>query len=610
MKKNHLFGSFLSVVFTLVLCLSAFGFSGCEFMNTLTDFEYSGTKLTKSDTWDYYSANDTFIVDESVSNVTIYGNLGGKDLYLALMNTSDTAIESNYIKYLDSASQRSALDSGQAGEIFSVDFIENERDRGHSELYNWRPDPKDFSERAVNSQNFQLSQNLITDYQVGKTQKSFYTVDRKNSSGNGVYSSSPKKGTLRGKTDHCNVWVIDDYYGEPNKIRNNGRINAEMAQQFADVFEKCYFLIRAVFGDESNKIYVRNYYTRGYTTENMDSVSDTGIKVNIVVYDLYGDQEGGTLGFFTSKDYYANESYSNVGKYFYVDSYYAVSRPEDIILTLVHEFQHMINFSVKTMERENEPPIDTNFNEMLSLLCEEMMVEFLNNSGYSITDDASPRARLRSFMIQYFACGIREYDDTAKSYANAYAFGSWLCRQYGGAKLVKEMMSNGNVNNECIVAAVNSLNGKNYTFNDLFVQFIKACYGKDSTYTFNQDAKKTFTYDDYGYPMKKINFDSDFYDLSRLQASTSSGGTITLKDFLKQTFGNYIDSEYNYRGPAVAKSGVTLTSTLRPSYGMLLQRYGTIRSNSIKINFKTEAYKSSEKNYYTKDGMKIILYIK
>ena len=376
MKKNHLFGSFLSVVFTLVLCLSAFGFSGCEFMNTLTDFEYSGTKLTKSDTWDYYSANDTFIVDESVSNVTIYGNLGGKDLYLALMNTSDTAIESNYIKYLDSASQRSALDSEQAGEIFSVDFIENERDRGHSTLYNWRPDPKEISDRSANASDFQVSQSLITNYQTGTTKKNFYIMNSKNS-----YSTA--QGTLRGITTHCNVWVIDNYYGNSSKTNNNGQINDATAQKFADAFEKCYETVRAVYGHESDKIYNSySYYTRSYVTENMSAVSYTGTKVNIVVYDLYGDQEGGTLGFFATRDYYTNSiaTNSNVGKYFYVDSYYAVSRPEDIILTLVHEFQHMINFSVKTME--DGLSIDTNFNEMLSLLCEEMMVEFLNLKDY------------------------------------------------------------------------------------------------------------------------------------------------------------------------------------------------------------------------------------
>ncbi len=606
MKKNHLFGSFLSVVFTLVLCLSAFGFSGCEFANTLVSgWDYTGKTLSNSASWTYTPTNDTFIVDESVSNVSIYGNISGKDLYMALVNTSDTAIEKSYVKTSDNVSNiRSASDSDLDGELFIEDFFENEWDKGHSELYNWRPDPKEISARSANASDFQVSQSLITNYQTGTTKKNFYIMNSKNS-----YSTA--QGTLRGITTHCNVWVIDSYYGNSSKTNNNGQIDDATAQKFADAFEKCYPMVRAVYGRESDEIYNSySYYTRSYVTENMNAVSDTGIKVNIVVYDLYGDREGGTLGFFATRDYYTNSiaTNSNVGKYFYVDSYYAVSRPEDIILTLVHEFQHMINFSVKTME--DGLSIDTNFNEMLSLLCEDMMVQFLNNSGYSITDDASPRARLRSFMIQYFACGIREYDQTAKSYANAYAFGSWLCRQYGGAKLVQKMMSNGMVNNECIVAAVNSINRTSFTFDDLFAQFVKACYGKDSTYTFNQDAAKSFSYNNYDYPMTAIDFEDDFYDLSRFQASTSSGGTITLKDFLIRNYGAYIDSKYNYRGPAVAKSGVTLTSTLRPSYGMLLQRYGTIRSNSIKINFKTEAYKSSEKNYYTKDGMKIILYIK
>ncbi|MBO6218544.1 MAG: hypothetical protein J6N81_03085 [Treponema sp.] len=190
-------------------------------------------------------------------------------------------------------------------------------------------------------------------------------------------------------------------------------------------------------------------------------------------------------------------------------------------------------------------------------------------------------------MIQYYLLGIRDFESgSALAYANAYAFGSWLCRQYGGAALVKEMMTNGKTNNDCIVAAVNSISGKSYTFEDLFAQFIKACYGKDSEYTFNQDAAETLTYSTtYTYPMTKIDLWGDsMYSLANVGGIESAAG--------------YFDSEYKRLGPAVFTYNAM--HKLPATYGMFLKSFG---SSSAYLLF-------TSKSGVTKPGMKLFLYIK
>ena len=87
--------------------------------------------------------------------------------------------------------------------------------------------------------------------------------------------------------------------------------------------------------------------------------------------------------------------------------------------------------------------------------------------------------RIKKFLESYYKAGIREDDSTLQSYANAYAFGAWLIRNYGGSDLVKEMMANGKANNDCIASAVNTINGSSYSFNDLIQEFVKACFNQN-----------------------------------------------------------------------------------------------------------------------------------
>ncbi len=261
-------------------------------------------------------------------------------------------------------------------------------------------------------------------------------------------------------------------------------------------------------------------------------------------------------------------------------------------------YKHMINFGVKAM---NGLSIDTNFNEMLSMLCEDMMQDYL-----ALDDEDSPKQRFINFMINYFISGIREYSNlnsvVSTSYANAYAFGAWLCRQYGGAALVKEMMSNGKANNDCIVSAVNSLNGTSFSFDQLFGQFIKACLG-DETYTFNQNAAQTLTYSGYRYPMTAINL-WDTSPSSIYKSFEINGETKTLQEYLETKYESIISAVYEYYGP-VYFYYTALPNALPKNYGMFMKHRGRLYDDTDSLSLSFTSNSGA-----TKTGMKTYVYIK
>ncbi len=583
--------------YSVLLALFAFFFFGCEFLD---EFEIIPDT---EDTWHWRTSNNSFVVGSDISSVTISGELGGKKLYYALVNTSDSIIDSKYVKYPASSSafdeiidfRSAALSSNSfedSYEDLELPFFNSDSDT-HTAHFAFKPKkPRNFSRSASATDSLSRpAKSQILSYEVGSTAKTFNIVTGKNSGGNDVYTDGVP-GTLRAYNDTCNVWVIDDYYTDGTEA--DGKINSSRAEKIAAKFESLYPLITNVFGYEFNGLLDDYSETEGFLYSDLDEVCDTGSKINIVIYDLYGDTtRKDVLGFFWSGDYYSaafeGAEHSNEGKYFYIDSYAAIDSFDTVISTLAHEFQHMIHFAQKDLYFEGEGESDTNFNEMLSMLCEDMMQSYLG-----LADKDSPKGRLPEFELYYMNSGIRSWGAGSASYANAYAFGSWLCRQYGGAALLQQMMENDYVNNECFVKAVNSLNGTDYDFDDLFAQFVKACLG-DSDYTFNKAASQKLTYSDgytnYKYPMTAINLFGS-YGTSGYKKYMSSAG-----------YYDDISSAYTYYGPVILKSGVTLD--LPATWGMTLHYYGQIPSGieKLTLNFTSSSA-------YTRDGMKVVLYIK
>lgn len=611
--------SLLSSVAATVLVLSS-----CEeildILSTDDSEESTSVSASATETWTYDSDKPFYLVTSDVQSLAVTGDIAGKNLYLVQVNPGSSSISSNALRIITNTTRFGTVGSDKTSTT-------TDPSQGGGKTWTWPtwpwtraiepeeiedsdsllPKYKHFageelpplsgisSRSAVSSPSYDTaSSSAEVSYSVGDTKSIYVDTDTD------ISTFEQKSATLRATGDNCYVWVVDDYY---SSSASGNKVDSSIAQEYADKFEAMYPYITHVFGDESEEII--NYTTK--QTVDMATLSDTGTKINIVVYDIGADynlpssSQSGVVGYFYSKDYYYSATArtdaigkSNVGKYFYIDSGYANSDFNTTISTLAHEFQHMIDFNQKNMSNNLSP--GTAYNEMLSMLCEDMMQEKLGLEDY-----ASPKNRIQSFNAYYYISGIREYYSSYAiySYSTSYAFGSWLARQYGGAALVKEISTNDSVDNTSLVDAVNTVNKTSKTFDDLFAEFVLAVTGVSSsyntTYTHNQNAKQTVTYgtDYYKYPMDAFNlWDSS----SSTYASDGKEETYTfsLKGTSIQTsYADYVYSNYDWNGPIVLSNTATV-STLRPNYGMAIHGIGKYSSGvtSDTITFSTSGAKN------------------
>lgn len=545
-KKNLFFA-----VFATLFLIS------CDLdLSLTTEADSSTTSSTTESTvfWDA-SQSDIFELSADVTTVNISNVTSGKTLYFVRRNTGSETISSTDIRTLTAASQR------QADSDVSEDFLEFDEEipnlqKGFAGCF--IPEQIDLKNYASSARSASVSSGTAISGKVGET-KRIYVDNNTN-----ISTFVQKSATLRAVGTYCYVWVVDDFY---SSTAGENKVDSAIAQEYADAFDKMYPMITNVFGKESDKIYY--YYDDDW--RNMENYSSTGTKINIVVYDIGNDyslsenQQCGIVGYFYAKDYIYNYLEkgvtSNNGKYFYIDSGYANSNFDTTISTLAHEFQHMVNYNQKTVSHNLTS--GQWFNEMLSMLCEDMMQEHLG-----IKDEDSPKARTKVFNAYYYCSGISEYNSKNQicSYATAFSFGSFIARNFGGAELVQKISQNSLVDNDSITNAVNSLNGTKYTYDDLFEKYLLALFG-NSTYTHNKDADCTLKYNlgdyssnSYEYPMTAYNiFDSEY---------------------------SFPVNGEEYCGPAIFKYNAKSVE-LRAENGILIHRIGTFFSSSLSISFSS-----------------------
>ena len=551
-KKNLFF-----VVFTTLFLAS------CDLDLSLTTEATSSTVSSATSStvsWDA-SQSDIFELSADVTTVNISNATSGKTLYFVRRNTGSQTISSTNIRTLTAESQR------QADSDVSEDFLEFDE-----EIPNLQkdfagcfiPEQIDLKNYASSARSVSVSSETAISGKVGET-KRIYVDNNTN-----ISTFVQKSATLRAVGTYCYVWVVDDFY---SSTAGENKVDSAIAQKYADAFDKMYPMITNVFGKESDNIYYDSRW------RNMEDYSSTGTKINIVVYDIGNDyslskeDKCGIVGYFYAKDYIYNYSEngvtSNNGKYFYIDSGYANSYFDTTISTLAHEFQHMVNYNQKKVL--NNLTSGQWYNEMLSMLCEDMMQKHLG-----IDDEDSPKARTTVFNAYYYYSGISEYNSKNQicSYATAFSFGSFIARNFGGAELVQKISKNSYVDNDSITNAVNSLNGTKYTYDDLFEKYLLALFG-DSIYTHNKDAVCTLKYNSgdyssapYEYPMTAYNiFDSEY---------------------------SFPVNEKEYYGPAIFNYNAKSVD-LRPENGILIHGIGTFSGSSVSVSFSSGT--SAEKIY-------------
>ncbi len=569
-----------TALFSLTSCMDILQILLEESGSSSSSYNVVTATETKTDT--YSSSNNIFEVDPYTKTLTVSGLTSGKSIYYARVNKGSKTVSTNH--------QRAVVTGSSSGVRSVAAQTMNEVEIGElPESF-----PKHFKAPDISLDDVKSSavsrvvssSGLETKTQINRTvgtTKSVYVDTNVD-----INQFALKSATLKAAGTYCNVWVVDGYYTDGTA--SGAKVNTSRCNELKNQFDALYPLVRNVFGEESDNI-IYTYSNAGTlkaasSNYPMSSYSDTGTIINIVVYDIGNDYSSktkcGVLGYFYSKDYYSQTSsvntdirYSNQGKYFYIDSEYAVSSLNTIVSTLAHEFQHMINFNQKNIENGVKP--DTSYNEMLSMLCEDMMADYLGlSSSKSVIS-----ARIPGFNTSYFLSGIREYRDdkyAALSYSTSYAFGSWLARQYGGAALVKKMSQNEYVNNSSIVSAVNSsVNSKSYTFDQLFQQFLAACLNKgaSSGYTHNQAAGTKLTYSSYSYPMPAINL----WDTAYKYPTDNNPFLVTNQSDCAATKAD------SYTGPFVIANNYAFA--LHPEYGVTLHKAGTTSDSTLSLTFSS-----------------------
>lgn len=452
----------------------------------------------------FSASNYMFEVTNTTRNLDIALPDGNYDIFMVEINNSPYIVPANQNQWIVAGgflnSERSAYDadgfvlaSDLSDEINFSDFEFPEDDgrvkREHF-VDTFVPPPFYGNAPSLRSASPSYFPPINPNYvaPVVGTEKQIW-VDVKNPSSPGSISRFREKtATLQAVGRYCYVWVVNEYLGSGFK-----QIESTAAVEMKNAFDGFYEYVRYVFGEEADFI-----ITGPNSTREMDDK-----KVNIVVYDILEDateqQSGGTLGYFARKDYYEQESVSNKGKYFYVDSYFAKKYPEETYSTLAHEFQHMISFNVKYLQGVDGY---SGYNEMLSMLCEDML-----QTKMGLTDIDSPKGRFLTFLSNYYKYGIFDEPDGAGFYSVTYMFGAFLARNYGGAKLVHHMAHNNERNEKSITAALHEMGYHSDSFETVLKEYAKALVLENNEKTFNKPAEtySDFVYDGYNFPMTEFD---------------------------------------------------------------------------------------------------------
>ena len=288
---------------------------------------------------------------------------------------------------------------------------------------------------------------------------------------------------LKESGKYCDVWYVE----KDSNFMTENPLSSDIFTQVREEFDRIYPVQIQIFGDNRFFYTKRSNLLRSYQG-----------KVNILLYDIANDasesQNGGVYGFFHSLDFY-NENYSNKTECINIDSYFFKKDKEGALQTLFHEFQHLENFVNKVVLASESRFVSTWYNEMLSMLAEDIFTDLMN-----VDLKNAPASRLNVFNA-YYPLGFYKwrtesnylpYGDVYISYANSYAFGSYLLRNFGEVGLIKEIAQNDFVDEKSITEALIKTLGKNLTFDDVLLDFYQILFESED-YTLNYGFSDTST---------------------------------------------------------------------------------------------------------------------
>jgi hypothetical protein len=280
-----------------------------------------------------------------------------------------------------------------------------------------------------------VNRNLASSFaaaKVGDT-KSFY-VD---------VSPQQKSATLKHIGTYCKVWVAEDAGSDVNsKITG-----------LADKFDAIYPLETKLLGYENGA--------------GGNGGADGDPKIQILIYDIADYGNGTTYGYFYPGDEFQRGStypYSNEAEIFYIDSVSLDSNPKAIYSTLIHEFNHMINFNIKVLGGGQITSWNNEvwYTEMLSMLAEDVIGPLVEIPYDSSSDNGHViNARIPMWLAGYADYGVMQWDNSnpLPYYASNYAFGAYLVRNFGGPALLSAIAKSYAGGRGSVDGSLRALNG-------------------------------------------------------------------------------------------------------------------------------------------------------
>lgn len=378
---------------------------------------------------------------EGGSNITP----SNKDVFLIKYNPSYNFVPHNKTGYVEN-NQRAATDSSDSSN--SSDFssssyiktpydkrINPNIDRLNSEITKTHPLlPK----TSANSRNILASEIQTTEqtYTEG-TKRNFYYFSSEDKD-----AVTQSEFTCKYVGNYCYVWFYN----------SNNTLTPESSFTDVNSFDTLGKQFDSICETE------QKYFGKHNQDTCYSNIIKGKEKIDIIVTDLEGDakegQNSGKFGYFYRVDTFTDINTSNKTLAIYLDSYFYLKFPEECYSTLVHEYNHLLNWINKMLINKvnNGKQMESWFTEMLSMVAEDMFQGILK-----IKDINSPKSRLYQHLNGSYI-GFKNWaddDSVYYNYANAYAFGAFLARNYGGAELINKIATSEYINEEAIEKATN-----------------------------------------------------------------------------------------------------------------------------------------------------------
>lgn len=545
MKNNKYF--FLLIFATCIL------FNSCAFIDFILDSpEAEKTKTTSQNSYTSSDDNKYFHFENILSSqesITFDESDNGKKLFVIYTNETKNNLNN----------QRSAATSGSGMRIDKgVTYMGNGiyRDEVHF----------DSTEEPIPAE--ARSARTAESYR-DESDKNFYALFSSTQS----YTEMKEFELKVDNAKHCRVW----FWNNTPSMVSNSIITDNEFKKLADNFDLIFEKETQIFGSNIIPNKYSNYIT---------ATEDT--KIDILVYDLFGDanpnQSTGTLGFFYSADLLTNQK-GNKCEAIHVDSFFlqydikGVENDKGQLVqtnmttsTIVHEFQHLLNYCQKI----SIGGVSDCYNEMLSMCAEDIFENVLELEEH---DTAKSRFNLgfnspwQGFYNWPKSDGTEEgHEKVLHAYANAYAFGAYLMRNYGGVELIHNICTNNTKDENSITDALHTTGYTSEDYNSVLQKFGSVYILNHGGITLNKSVTTNF----YGvnYQLSPINLKNFYFETENNQSDYN-------KYFIQ---GNIQEGTLNENkvfalfGPGIFKAGYTFNQTIQNT-GFVVYYLGNIDSS-------------------------------